>query len=444
MYAVIDTETTGLSPRYRHRVIELAVVLTDAQGSVEDRWSTLLNPERDLGPQHIHGIRAAQVLNAPQFGEIAHHLTTMLRGKVLVAHNLPFDLMFLEAEFERLGAPFPITRDVGLCTMTLATRFLPGAGRSLRECCSAARVPLEGWHSAIADATATAGLLAHYVSNAGSPPPWAGAVTRSFDAPWPSFTPCAFDACQRGPQVAMSQRSGSSLVSELADYMPRVDESELADPYLAVLDQALADRYLSEDEDAALAALAGSLGLAAAEVTRLHHDYLDALARVALADRHLSNDELADLERVADILELPPDAATAALDRARTHAGLEIANGGLPLEPGDLIVFTGDMREPREVWMQRAADHGYIAHPSVTKKVRLVVAADPDSLSGKAKKARGYSIPIIGVDEFRRALGYDTPDDDQCPSTSTSSQDERAWAEVLRQNNGDSRDRRGA
>lgn len=444
MYAVIDTETTGLSPRYRHRVVELAVVLADAQGRVEGRWSTLLNPERDLGPQHIHGIRAAQVLNAPQFGEVAYHLTAMLRGRVLVAHNLPFDLMFLRAEFERLGAPFPITRDLGLCTMTLATRFLPGAGRSLRECCGAARVPLEGWHSALADATATAGLLAHYVSTAGSPPPWASAVTRSFDAPWPPFAPCAFDACQREAQIAVSKRSGSGLVAELADYMPRVDDSELADPYLAVLDQALADRYLSEDEDAALAALAANLGLADTEVARLHHGYLDALARVALADRHLSDDELADLKRVAEILELPPDAATAALDRAGTPAGLEVTNGGLPLEPGDLIVFTGDMQEPREVWMQRAADHGYVAHPSVTKKVRLVVAADPDSLSGKAKKARGYNIPIIGVDDFRRALGYEAHVDDERQSWPNWSQDERAWAEVLHQGEGDSGDRRRA
>ena len=65
MYAVIDTETTGLSPRLRHRIVELAVVLVDESGQVEDEFCTLLNPERDLGPQHIHGIRGAEVINAP-------------------------------------------------------------------------------------------------------------------------------------------------------------------------------------------------------------------------------------------------------------------------------------------------------------------------------------------------------------------------------------------
>ena len=59
MYAVIDTETTGLLPSHRHRVIEIAVVLLDARGQVEREWVTLLNPHRDLGPQHIHGILTA-------------------------------------------------------------------------------------------------------------------------------------------------------------------------------------------------------------------------------------------------------------------------------------------------------------------------------------------------------------------------------------------------
>src|SRR5688572_2147864 len=103
LYAVLDTETTGLSPQLQHRVIELAVVLVDEQGNVESEWSTLLNPNRDLGPQHIHGIRAGEVLNAPCFGDVAGFLAEMLRGRVLVAHNLRFDRLFLDAEYDRLG-----------------------------------------------------------------------------------------------------------------------------------------------------------------------------------------------------------------------------------------------------------------------------------------------------------------------------------------------------
>ncbi|GGT40553.1 exonuclease domain-containing protein [Nonomuraea spiralis] len=49
-YAVIDVETTGLRTSWHDRVIEVAVVLLDPLGCVTREWSTLVNPERDLGP----------------------------------------------------------------------------------------------------------------------------------------------------------------------------------------------------------------------------------------------------------------------------------------------------------------------------------------------------------------------------------------------------------
>jgi DNA polymerase-3 subunit epsilon len=212
---------------------------------VEHEWCTLVNPDRDLGPQHIHGIRGADVLDAPSFAELAGPPLTMLAGRTLVAHNLAFDLTFLDAEYDRLGVPFPLTRELGLCTMSLASTFLPGAGRSLRECCTAAQIPLTGWHSAMSDAQAAAGLLRHYITVA-SRLPWAGLLTRAEDVLWPSMNV--------GPLVPRPRTStipqpspDSSLLARLVDFMPRVDSSELADPYLAVLDEALADRYLSAE-----------------------------------------------------------------------------------------------------------------------------------------------------------------------------------------------------
>src|SRR5690606_4867295 len=101
VYAVIDVETTGLYPGGHDRVVEVAVVHLDSRGTVEDRWCTLVNPGRDLGARHIHGIRTADVLDAPTFGEIAGRLARLLRGRSPVAHNQRFDLAFLRAEFGR-------------------------------------------------------------------------------------------------------------------------------------------------------------------------------------------------------------------------------------------------------------------------------------------------------------------------------------------------------
>lgn len=435
MYAVVDTETTGLSPRLRHRVVELAVLLVDEKGQIEGEFCTLLNPERDLGPQHIHGIRAADVINAPKFADVAGHILGLLAGRTLVAHNLPFDLTFLDAEFDRLGVPFPLTRDMGVCTMTWSSRFLEGSGRSLRECCAAANVPLTGWHSALSDTRAAAGLLSHYISAAEGEPPWQELLQQNREVLWPKFDINSFQACTRS-SPPQTPTVSEALVSRLVDFMPRVDSSDVADPYLAVLDQTLADRYLSADENAALAALASSLGLADIEVARLHRDYLNALARVALADGHLSDEEASDLEQVADILGLPEGAVSAALEKAGASGVVRPTEGSLPLEPGDMIVFTGDMAEPRELWMQRAAEHGYVPHPGVTKKVRLVIAADPDSLSGKAKKARGYDIPIMSVEDFRAALGYPSPTPGEFPATQNWRNSESQWAKILRPETG--------
>ena len=96
-FAVIDVETTGLFPG-SHRIAEIAVVHVEPDGTVSNRWETLVNPQRDLGPQHIHGIRAADVLQAPVFGDIAHDVMDLLAGRVLVAHNVRFDYRFVSHE----------------------------------------------------------------------------------------------------------------------------------------------------------------------------------------------------------------------------------------------------------------------------------------------------------------------------------------------------------
>lgn len=162
-FAVIDTETTGLLPGFHHRIAEIAIIHLDATGSVTDEWCTLVNPERDLGPQAVHGIRAADVRRAPTFQRISCEVIERLRGRVPVAHNWPFDAMHLRAEFSRLDIRTPLESRAGLCTMRLAGRVLPGAGRSLLACCDSAGISMMGWHSALADARAAASLLEYYI-----------------------------------------------------------------------------------------------------------------------------------------------------------------------------------------------------------------------------------------------------------------------------------------
>ena len=143
-YAVIDFETTGFSPTHHHRIIEIAVVHVAPDGTVEDRWETVVNPLRDLGPTHVHRLRGADVMDAPQFKDIAPAFVGLLTDRVVVAHNASFEARFLRSELSRLGAESPVENDGALCTMRFAKDFLPGSGRSLSDCCAAYDIDLCG------------------------------------------------------------------------------------------------------------------------------------------------------------------------------------------------------------------------------------------------------------------------------------------------------------
>jgi DNA polymerase-3 subunit epsilon len=169
--------------------------------------------------------------------------------------------------------------------------------------------------------------------------------------------------------------------------------------YLRALDQALIDRIISAREPGALVELADASGIRPADAAALHRQYLAELAGRALADGVLDDSEKADLNQVAGLLGLTARDVADAL--SADAGGLAAAGAGsFALRAGDSIVFTGQMARPRGVWEADARTAGLTPQANVTKKTVLVVAADPDSLSGKARKAVEYGIPIIAESSF--------------------------------------------
>lgn len=414
-YAVVDLETTGLRPSWHDRIVEVAVVLLSPAGDVENRWCTLLNPERDLGPQEVHGIRAADVLDAPRFADVAGALTARLRGRTFVAHNAGFDASFLRAAYRALGYDAPLTRETTLCTMRWASRLLPSVPRTLAGCCAHTGVVLEHHHSALSDATAAAGLLRHYLERAcddPSTPPWLETVAAAEASTWPDLHDPGVTVVRRGTATERHV----PFLSRLVDALPIIPGSEAQTEYLALLDRALVDRFLSVREQQALVATAHDPGIDQPSAVGLHRAYLRSLAQVALQDGVLSPSEHDDLHAVAalldlDVLEVEDALAVANGSPVRLADAVDSAEGRegpvvehFQLAPGDMVVFTGEMSVPREVWQDRAEAAGLVPHTAVTKKVRLVVAADPDSLSGKARKAVGYGIPIVTEEAFEGML----------------------------------------
>lgn len=393
MYAVVDLQTTGTKTSWHDRIVEIAIVRLDARGRVLDEWCTLVNPDRDLGPQVLHGITGAEARRAPVFAELAGQVAERLAGHLVVAHNLLFDAGFLTAEFGKLGVAVPVDDELGLCTMRLAGHFLPTASRGLKACRAAAGLGPHREYSALHGARAAGELLAYYLERAGDPPPWAELLDEAEHAKWPALP---VNAVAPVPRSRPEEREPHFL-TRLVERLPRQLDPK-ADAYLALLDGVLLDRHISASEADQLVTIAAKIGLSRADAEFLHHRYLSNLAAVALADQILTPAERLDLDGVAELLGL----TSADVDRAL--AGPAAQPKQWQLAPGDQVVFTGSLNPPREHLEVDALTHGLRTARKVTKQTRLLVAADPDSLSGVAKLARQYAIPIVTPTAYKSML----------------------------------------
>lgn len=120
---VFDIETTGLSPLYGHRIIEIGAVLLE-RGEIVDEFTSLIDvdPPIPRQAQRIHGISDRMLRGQPHQENVMQDFRRFIGEKTLVAHNVSFDSHFLRAEFGRLGFDLPNRLE---CTLRLSRRHLP-------------------------------------------------------------------------------------------------------------------------------------------------------------------------------------------------------------------------------------------------------------------------------------------------------------------------------
>ncbi|HWN72783.1 MAG TPA: exonuclease domain-containing protein [Solirubrobacterales bacterium] len=404
---MVDCETTGFHPGAHHRIIELAIVDVDVAGRPVDKWASLLRVDRDLGPTGIHGIRGRDLRDAPSFEEVLGEVLERLAGKTIVAHNVRFDCSFLESEFDRVGIDVkPLPR---LCTMALAGSLNIGGNRMrLTDCAMALGTALDKAHSAEADAMACAAILTAFLrekSTAALEEFRYGEVRQL--ASWPKSdrrAPC----CPRGTTIAQFEEP-----SFLATLVGAADsalgpDTALVAPYLEVLDRAIEDRRLSETEQGELAETAVMLGLSADRVRSLHSDYMGTLIALARRDSVVTERERHDLVLVGEALGI--NEVEDLLDQPFKGHQAQPQDSLL----GKTVCFTGALtciyegvQVTRELAHQLAEEAGMTVAPRVTKKLDMLVVADPDSMSGKAAKAREYGIRVVAEAAFWPMLGIE-------------------------------------
>ncbi|MDY6800880.1 MAG: exonuclease domain-containing protein [Bacteroidota bacterium] len=157
MYAIIDIETTGLSPQ-RNKITEIAIFIHDGDKIVNE-FSTLINPECFISANitRLTGITNEMVADAPKFWEVAKDIVLLTEGKTFVAHNASFDYNFIRHEFKSLGYDFKREK---LCTVQLSRKIIPKRkSYSLGKLCYELNIPVNGRHRAAGDALATVKLF---------------------------------------------------------------------------------------------------------------------------------------------------------------------------------------------------------------------------------------------------------------------------------------------
>ena len=157
MYAIVDVETTGLSPA-AEKITEIAVYIHDGK-QIVDEFQTLVNPEKKIPYRIVQmtGINNTMVHEAPKFYEVAKKIVEITKDKVLVGHNVRFDYNFIRNEFRSLGFDF---RRKTLDTVRLSRKLIPGRRNySLATLCADLGIENQARHRAAGDALATAQLF---------------------------------------------------------------------------------------------------------------------------------------------------------------------------------------------------------------------------------------------------------------------------------------------
>ena len=137
---VLDTETTGISVRDGHRVVEIGCVELDNLVPTKNKFHCYLNPERKVSEKalEVHGYTDDFLSNQKKFKEIFDEFLNFINGKRLIIHNAEFDLGHLNNELKLIGEK-KLDNEI-IDTLILARDKHPGSSISLDALCKRYRI----------------------------------------------------------------------------------------------------------------------------------------------------------------------------------------------------------------------------------------------------------------------------------------------------------------
>ena len=165
-YVILDTETTGMNQSggahyLGHRIIEIGCVEVINRRLTGNHYHVYIKPDRLVDEEaiRVHGITDAFLADKPPFSAIVDEFIQFIRGAELVIHNAPFDVGFMDYEFEKLGLGLKTQQICSVTdTLVMARRLFPGKRNSLDALCG--RYYIDNSHRTLHGALLDAEILA--------------------------------------------------------------------------------------------------------------------------------------------------------------------------------------------------------------------------------------------------------------------------------------------
>ncbi|OGS21522.1 MAG: hypothetical protein A3J83_09155 [Elusimicrobia bacterium RIFOXYA2_FULL_40_6] len=159
--AFFDVETTGLSPTNGDKICEIGILCCD-DFKIKKSFSSLVNPLKPIHPSAsmVNGITDEMVKDAPQFHALADDILELFSDRIIVCHNVPFDMKFLQHELSLLNKPAP--DNPVMDTLLLARKFFKFPSNSLQNLANHYKISPKNKHRALADVHTTRKLLMHF------------------------------------------------------------------------------------------------------------------------------------------------------------------------------------------------------------------------------------------------------------------------------------------
>ena len=139
----LDTETTGLSFRDGHKIVEIACIETKDLIKTGKVFHKLINPKRSMPEEafNVHGFSESFLSDKETFNEIADEFLSFIKGKKIIIHNAQFDLGFLNGELNLIKKDL-IDKNLVIDSLHIARNKFPGTSNSLDSLCKKFNIDL--------------------------------------------------------------------------------------------------------------------------------------------------------------------------------------------------------------------------------------------------------------------------------------------------------------